>query len=315
MFKIICILMLTAATAQAQDSTVNWINKNAYPLRSDSTLNDQKDLNFLSYVLKDKSIVGLGDASHGISEFYFQQRRIMEYLIQNANYKTIALEAPSDYIKPLNTFITEGVGVPKDQLKSMGLYNSKEFYDLILWLVNYNKTKDDDHKVKLIGIDDESYWGDPFTRDEQMANNFIENFKVNKSKTIILAHNLHIAKDTTMSGYKATGYYLKQEFGDSFYSIGSDTYEGFENVLNNGELEKHRFEGTEGTFSSLFSKTKYQQFFIDFTSKNNPLMNQVNRITNLTSNWKTPTPLPVRLGSDFDGLIFIREASATVGLK
>ncbi|OXA93751.1 erythromycin esterase family protein [Flavobacterium hercynium] len=315
MLKILCLVLFTSSTFYAQNSSIDWLNKNVIALKSDSS-NDFSDLKFLSKVLKDKHIVGLGEASHGTHEFYLQKSRIIEYLIKEENYKTLALEATSASIESLNKFILNGDGDIKTMLKSMGLYNSKEMYDLCVWIMNYNKTKTNNDKFRLVGIDHEDYWADPYTRDKLMAENFIAQNSISHRKTIIWSHNLHIAKDTTMAEFKALGYYINQEFGNKFYAIGFDTYKGNVNVLDNeGQLEKHDFEGSEGTFSSLFAKVKYQLFFIDFTIANNPLKNEVNKITNLYSNWKTPTPLPVKLGSDFDGLIFIRKTTASIGLE
>nr|MBC7612434.1 erythromycin esterase family protein [Pseudopedobacter sp.] len=316
MLKIICLLFLTTATVYGQDSTINWLNKNCQPLKFDTTSNDDDELHFLNKLLKDKTIIGLGEASHGTREFYYQKSRIVEYLVQKEGYKMLALEAPSNIVAPINKYIQEGEGDLKSMLKSMGLYNSKEMYNLCVWLKGFNKVKSTNEKVEIIGFDSEGYWQDPFTRDELMAGSFIKKYAINKFKTILWAHNLHIAKDVTMAKYKAMGYYIKKEFGDNFYAIGFDTYKGSVNVLNNnGELESHEFAGNEDTFSTLFAKVEYPQFFIDLTKENNPLTNSVNKITNIYSNWKTPTPLPIRIGSDFDGIIFIRESSASIGLE
>ncbi|MCJ8163701.1 erythromycin esterase family protein [Pontibacter sp. E15-1] len=315
MFKMLCFLLFITGAVNAQDITINWVNKNAYPLQADSSSSNYHDLRFLSKVLKDKSIIGLGEASHGTQEFYYQKRRIVEYLIQEAGYKMVALESPSTTIEPINQFLQDGTGDMKVMLKAMGLYNSEEMYKLCLWIMTYNKNKSDKDKVKLIGYDSEEYWGNPFTRDKLMAESLIKARTVQNCKTIVWAHNLHIAKDTTMAEFKAMGYYLKKEFGINFYAIGFDTYKGSVNVLNNGELEKHYFKGNEDTFSSLFAKAIYPSFFIDFTTQGNPFINTVNKITNIYSNWKEPNPLPIRPGYDFEGLIFVKETSASIGIK
>lgn len=316
MLKIICLLFFTTAMVYAQDSTINWLNKNCQPLKSESSSRKYDDLRFLNELLKGKSIIGLGEASHGTEEFYYQKSRIVEYLVQKEGFKMLALEAPASIVAPINSYIKNGEGDLKSMLKSMGLYNSKELYRLFVWLKEFNKAKLAKEKVEIIGFDSERYWQDPYTRDELTAGSFIEKHSINNSKTIFWAHNLHIAKDATMTEHKAMGYYIKKRFGNNFYAIGFDTYQGSVNVLNNnGELESHEFAGNEDTFSSLFAKVEYPQFFIDFTGENNPLTNNVNKITNLYSNWKTPIPLPIRIGSDFDGIIFIRETSASIGLK
>lgn len=275
-----------------------------------------EDLRFLSELLEGKTAVGLGEASHGTHEFYVQKGRIIKYLIQEEGFGVLALEAASGSIEPLDRFVKDASGDLKEMLGAMGLYNSREMHDLLVWLMEYNKNKPEKDRFRLIGIDSEEYWANPYTRDELMAANFIEKHKSAQAKSIIWSHNLHIAKDTTMAEFKAMGYYIKEALGSSFYVIGFDTYKGTYNVLDSsGKFEKHSFEGNGITFSRLFSNVKHKAFFIDFVAAGSPLKNQVNKITNLYSNWKTPAPLPVKLGSDFDGLIFIRVTTASTPLE
>lgn len=316
MLKIFSLLFLMSTALHAQDGTLSWLDKKASPLKSAPSPDGYEDLRFLSGLLKDKQVVGLGEASHGTHEFYLQKARIIKYLVQEEGYRMLALEATSNTIEPLDKFIQYGTGDLKAMLKSMGLYNCEEMYDLCIWMMEYNKTKPEKDKFRLVGIDNEEYWADPYSRDELMAGNFIERQRASQGRTIIWSHNLHIAKDTTMAEFKAMGYYIKEGFGHSFYAIGFDTYKGSVNVLDsNGTFERHAFEGNPLTFSGLFSKVKYGAFFIDFTAEGSPMKDQVNKITNLYSNWSTPVPLPVRLGSDFDGLIFIKETTASIGLE
>lgn len=307
-------LLTLSSVVYAQDNSVDWINENAHELNSDSASTYQ-DLFFLSKILKGKTIIGLGEASHGTQEFYFQKRRIAKYLISQDNYRIVAFESPTTYIEPINKYIQTGEGDLKSMLKSMGLYNSEEMYKLCEWLKSFNKSKSPRDRVKLIGFDDEEYWSNPLTRDEQMAGNFIRAHNKDNHKSILWSHNLHLAKDTTMAQYKALGFYLKKKYGNQYYVIGFDTYHGSVNVLNNGQLESHNFDGTENTFSALFSKAKFEGFFVDFHKVPNPLINTVNSITNIYSNWQEPKPLPIVPGADFDGLIFIRETTASKAIK
>ncbi len=283
MYKILC-LLLSSLSLCAQESSVDWINKNAYQLNSNS-VSDNHDLRFLTKKLKNKSIIGLGEASHGTQEFYIQKRRIIQYLTSKDNYKIIAFECPQTAIEPINQYLQNGSGDLAAMLKPMGLYNSEELYKLFQWLMEFNKSKSSTDKVKLIGFDSAEYWGNPLKRDQLMSENFTKTHKIKKLKTILWAHNLHLAKDTTMANYKAMGWHIKQEFENQFYVIGFDTYKGNVSTISNGKFEKHDFEGKEGSFSSLFAKAKYPSFFIDFHKTPNPLINTLNSITNLYSNW------------------------------
>jgi erythromycin esterase-like protein len=308
---VIVYLMTLSSMIYAQDKSVDWINKHAYKLRSDTTSADQ-DLRFLSKILKGKNLVGLGEASHGTQEFYFQKGRIVKYLVRREKYRVFALESPTTYIEPINNYIQTGKGDLKSMLKSMGLYNSDEFYQLCQWLKSFNESQSPNDRVKMLGFDDEQYWSNPVTRDEKMAESFIKAHKQDSPKSILWAHNLHLAKDTTMTmPYKGMGFYLKKQYQDLYYMIGFDTYSGTVSILNNGQFESQSFTGTENTFSALFNKANYKAFFVDFHKSPNPFLNTKNLITNIYSNRQKPKPLPIIPGADFDALIFIRQTTAS----
>lgn len=266
---------------------------------------------FLSPLLANTTIVGLGEASHGTHEFYVQKRRIVQYLVSQNKYRLLALEAPAHYIEPINQYIQTGQGDLLHLLQSMGLYNTDELYKLCQWLKAFNDSHSAADQVKMIGFDEETFWGDPLTRDQNMATQFIQSQQSTRAKSIVWGHNLHVAKDTTMTQYRAMGFHLHKQYASRYYVIGLDTYQGSVSVLNEGTFESHSFSGQENTFSALFAQGKYRDFFINFHDAPNPLLNTRNSITNLYSNWQEPKPLPIRAGVDFDGLVFIRETTAS----
>ncbi|MCE7062182.1 erythromycin esterase family protein [Dyadobacter sp. CY343] len=293
--------------ADAQDNSLDWIDKNAHPISTDTT---QNELSFLSEKLKGKTIVGLGEASHGTQEFFFQKRKIIQYLVTRENFRTIGFESPANFIEPLNKYIQSGEGNPKITLSSIGLYNADEILKLCEWLRQFNASRPAGKRVKMIGFDDEAFWGDPLGRDESMAEKFIALQKTDQHKSILWSHNLHLAKDTTMAQYKAMGFHLKAHYGRQYYALGMDTYAGSVHVLNGGQFESHDFKGPENSLSAVFSKAKPDAFFVDFIDAPAALKSAKD-ITNIYSNWKEPRVLPIVPGSDFDALIFIRETTAS----
>lgn len=308
----LCYFLILPFEIYAQDNRLEWVNNHANELTTDTGLNDLK---FLSKKLAGKTIVGLGEASHGTQEFYFQKSRIVRYLVNVENFRLIAFEAPANYIEPINNYIQKGEGDLKDMLVPLGLYNSDGIYKLVEWLKAFNLSKPANEKVRIIGFDDEDYWGDPLNRDELMAQNFIGKHKVDTRKSILWSHNLHIAKDTTMAQYKAMGFHIRKAYGNDFYAVGFDTFRGSVNVLSDGQFESHDFGGIENTIAALFSKAKFSSFFIDFQDVSNPFANNTVLISNFYSNWRDPQPLPIAPGRDFDALIFIRETTASKAVQ
>lgn len=309
---LVYVLALISLEGKAQEKNIDWLNKNAHPLTSDvSNLND---LSFLRSELKDKTVVALGEASHGTSEFYFQKGRIIRYLITQLNYKHIGVEFPGSLLIPANQYLQTGEGNLKEIMQGFALYKTKEIFDLLEWIKEYNQSQKNENKVSLFGCDREEYWSDPLNRDKYLAANIVSYLKEKPGKAIIWGHNVHIAKDTTMASFEAMGFHLKKEFGAKYYALGFDTFKGLVNILNDDTFEMYQFITDENTYSGLFAKSKYELFFLSF-QKANPLSGQRNFITNIYSDWRDPKTLPIKPGVDFDGLIFIRNTSASVELK
>lgn len=155
---------------------------------------------------------------------------------------------------------------------------------------------------------------DPLARDRFMATNIVA--RSTPAKTILWGHNLHLAKDTTMTGYRGTGYYLRQRYGAQYYALGFDTYQGSVNVLADGHLVAHPFVAQPTSFSALLAQVTYPAFFLAYTGDAPVALRGGNRpITNINANWTTSRELPIRLGIDFDGLVFIRETTASMPLQ
>lgn len=307
----ICILLLAnVITGYSQDADTKWINENAYVINTDTAVSTT-DLTFLTSELKNNIVFGLGEASHGTKEFFNQKRRIIEYLIAHLNYKRLGFEFRESYIGPLNQYLISGTGDLKTLMKDMALYNTEEIYNLFQFIKLYNSKQPTSEKVSVFGFDREEYASDPLSRDKLMAENIISEQSSHQLKTIIWAHNVHIAKDTTMAQFKAMGYYLQQKFGEKFYVLGFDTFKGSVTVITGDGFAKEDFQTEKGSFSEMFAKADHHTFFLPFNIKPNPFSGVKNNITNIYSNWTTNRSLSVIPGVDFDAILFIKTTTAS----
>lgn len=293
--------------------TVKWINEHAHELRSDAQT-DLSDLSFLKEELKGKQIVGLGEASHGTREFYTEKARIISYLIKNCDFRTVAFEVPDSVMMRIDAFVQTGQGDIKMTMKGMGLYGVEEIYQLFLTLGEYNKSNTGEKRVKLIGFDKPEYWSDPISRDGFMAKNVTNIVSADTAKTIIWAHNVHLLKDTTAQ-YLSMGGYITRHFGNRYFALALDTYQGSVSVLNQGKFEAHTFETHLHTLSGTMSKVQAERFYLKFDHEHDPFKGALEHITNIYSNWNEPKPIPMRPGIDFDAVLFIKNTTASTALK
>jgi erythromycin esterase len=126
------------------------------PLGADPLAWKDQDLRWLD-PLADKSVVGLGEATHGSAEFFDAKHRIFRYLVENHGYKVFAFEA--DFGESL--FIDEAVqhGNPTE-IESLMIskmhfwtWKTEEVKELLEWMCVYNQGKSEQEKVHYMGID------------------------------------------------------------------------------------------------------------------------------------------------------------------
>lgn len=115
-----------------------------------------KDLVFLDK-LAGKSVIGLGEATHGSAEFFDAKHRIFKYLVEKHGYKIFAFEA--DFGESL--FINEAVqkgnaseieGLMKSKMH-FWTWKTEEVKELLEWMCTYNQGKSDEEKVHYMGMD------------------------------------------------------------------------------------------------------------------------------------------------------------------
>lgn len=107
MFKILFFILFSTALVYSQNSTISWLDNNVRPIKSHVHSDSFSDLHFLAEILKNKSIIGLGEASHGTEEFYAQKTRIVQYLIQKLNYRILAIEMTTEKAELINQYVND----------------------------------------------------------------------------------------------------------------------------------------------------------------------------------------------------------------
>jgi erythromycin esterase-like protein len=167
---------------------------------------------------------------------------------------------------------------------------------------------------QLALLDEGTRLGDPLARDPFMADNIVAYQGLYPGNTMLWGHNVHLAKDTTMTGYRGTGYYLRRHYGAGYYALGFDTYQGQVNVLAKGKFATESFTAQPTSFSAVLAQAKSPLFFLSFRAAQ-PLGTANRLITHINANWSARRELPMRPGIDFDGLIFVRQTTASVPLN
>lgn len=162
------------------------------------------------------------------------------------------------------------------------------------------------------------------TRDEMMAEMVSELAKQGvKNKMIIFAHNGHIAykasdatqKDSNPGGM---GNYLKKEYRNQYYAIGTTTANGtysatsdFVDTHDNQYKKYTLIAPLPNSWEYLLKKEKQHSFFIE--TKNTKNINKILKIRQIgyRPEDKDAYTEETKLSDYFDGLIFIRNTTAS----
>jgi erythromycin esterase-like protein len=87
------------------DDITRWLTEHANPLSSLTPGVPTEDMKPLGDVLRGTRIVGLGESTHGTSEFFRLKHRIVEFLVREAGFTTLAMEASQSAGHALNVYV------------------------------------------------------------------------------------------------------------------------------------------------------------------------------------------------------------------
>jgi len=115
---------------------------------------EAKSFSFLDGELKDVQIVGYGEDTHGTAEFTILAKELMEYLSGKHGFKIFILETGFGEGVYLNDYIhgtRDDLKTILNEHNSTWRYKTKEFYQLMNWLKEYNQNNSD--KIHIYGCE------------------------------------------------------------------------------------------------------------------------------------------------------------------
>lgn len=150
----ICILLNVHTYAQTKELAAS-IKEHAHPLTTADPASNNADLLFLKEILKDKTIIGLGESTHGTHEIFTMKHRLLKFLVEEMGYRHFAMEANFAECLAINDYVLYGKGDPGIALRGIYFWtwNTVEVLDMIKWMRKYNEDKVDTDKVRFWGFD------------------------------------------------------------------------------------------------------------------------------------------------------------------
>lgn len=140
---------------QRLQKIVNWFKEKAIAIKTVEPESGFDDLQFLKPILKNTTLIGLGEATHGTQEFFKMKHRLLEFLVKEMDFKVFAIEAGYAVCFDINNYVLNGIGKKEEVLAGQGYWNwdTEEVLAMIEWIKNYNETVDEKEKVSFWGVD------------------------------------------------------------------------------------------------------------------------------------------------------------------
>lgn len=129
------------------------IKTDQIPLTSISPGTNDDDLKQLDIFFSNKQIIGIGESTHGTSEFTTMRHRLFKYLVEHHQFNTFFLEADYNACKRVNRYIHGADDNVDSALCNVLLWPwiTKEMTLLVDWMREYNAVNN--NKLSFIGCD------------------------------------------------------------------------------------------------------------------------------------------------------------------
>lgn len=103
----------------------------------------------------DARLVGMGEGTHGTSEFFAFKNRLFKYLVERKHFTVFAMEAYWGAGLDVDRYIKGGPGTAQQAVASLAFWtwNTPEVVDLIRWMRDYNMALGRHPIVTFVGVD------------------------------------------------------------------------------------------------------------------------------------------------------------------
>lgn len=116
---------------------------------------DPNQLAAIGAAIGDAHIVGMGEGSHGTSEFFAFKNRLFKYLVEKKGFTVFAMEAYWGAGLYVDRFIKTGRGTAAQAVASLAFWtwDTPEVVNLVQWMRDYNAKPGVHPILSFVGID------------------------------------------------------------------------------------------------------------------------------------------------------------------
>lgn len=152
---VIMFSILGSSKAIASSDLTRNLKDSLIPIKTTKAESGYEDLEPLKEVLKDKTIIAMGESTHGTKEFFEMKHRMFEFLVKEMGYRVFAIEAEFGGAQIVNDYILHGKGTIKEAIWALDFWtwSTEEVAKMLEWMKIYNENPMNKSKVKFYGFD------------------------------------------------------------------------------------------------------------------------------------------------------------------
>lgn len=137
------------------DALAERLQRRSVELATTDPTADHSDLAPIGDALTDARIIGLGEATHGTSEFFRLKHRLVKYLVEEHDLRLVAMEANLPESIALDDYIVHGEGDALEALAGIHfwVWRTEAVLALVEWLREFNTGRPLDDRVRFYGVD------------------------------------------------------------------------------------------------------------------------------------------------------------------
>jgi erythromycin esterase len=142
----------------APPEAIAWLKAHVNPIVSCTAESGFADLQALKRLIGDARIVALGEATHGTREFFTLKHRLLEFLVTEMDFTTLAMEVNWPNSDRVDAYVQGGEGDPAQLLAGLGYWtwNTEEVLAMVNWMRRHNERPGREPRVRFTGFDVQS---------------------------------------------------------------------------------------------------------------------------------------------------------------
>lgn len=297
--------------AEAPTAVIEALSAHSHPLHTIRPGTEPSDLEPFRRAVEGRRIVALGEATHGTREFFLLKHRLVEFLVEEMDFRHFAMETHPEHHGPHLDRYIQGEDVDPRRVLYWP-WATEEYLALLDWMREYNRDRPASERLIFHGIDPQDT-----DRDRRMAHNvsrLVEEAGPD-ARVIVWAANSHI-----QAAAGGMGQYLKAEFGDDAYLLGLELHQGAFTSRFGAVHTFHVGPFTPDYYSHALAQLSGDVHFVDFrTISRIPELRgwlaEERTSSHLYEGYSLSRLIPtlrkvrIRLHERFDGIVHVAESS------